>query len=155
MAKTSNVPISKVADSGPGLAFVAYPSAINQLPFSPVFIRFFLDLTLNYFFYINYFSGLVCSVFSNASFHWYNIFIYAFFRCKRHFNYLLKGLDSQFCTMEGFITACVDEWPQFLKKRKALFIAAVCAVSYLIGLTTITQVFYDFFIFYNFLSFKL
>ena len=40
MAKTANVPISKVADSGPGLAFVAYPSAINQLPFSPVFIRF-------------------------------------------------------------------------------------------------------------------
>ncbi|XP_062276045.1 sodium- and chloride-dependent GABA transporter 2 isoform X1 [Scomber scombrus] len=36
MSYEQNIPISEVAESGPGLAFIAYPRAVSMMPFSPL-----------------------------------------------------------------------------------------------------------------------
>ncbi|KAG7455860.1 hypothetical protein MATL_G00245540 [Megalops atlanticus] len=41
MSYEQNVPISEVAESGPGLAFIAYPRAVAMMPVSPLWACFF------------------------------------------------------------------------------------------------------------------
>ncbi|XP_077994606.1 sodium- and chloride-dependent GABA transporter 2-like isoform X1 [Glandiceps talaboti] len=100
MANKYDVPVEKVAKSGPGLAFIAYPAAIAEMPIAPLWsILFFFML-------------------------------------------ILLGLDSEFVSVEGFVTSICDLFPQQLRVgtyRKPFFILVCCIFWFFIGLILIME----------------
>lgn len=54
---------------------------------------------------------------------------------------LMLGVGSQFVSVEGFITAVVDLFPNYLRrgKRREWFIGFTCLFSFLVGLTMVTR----------------
>ncbi|XP_064624664.1 sodium- and chloride-dependent glycine transporter 1-like [Lineus longissimus] len=52
---------------------------------------------------------------------------------------LTLGLDTQFTVLETVTTTIIDEFPKYLRKRKALVMAVVSIVGYLFGLSFCTR----------------
>ncbi|XP_076362609.1 sodium- and chloride-dependent GABA transporter 1-like isoform X2 [Tachypleus tridentatus] len=52
---------------------------------------------------------------------------------------LVLGTDSQFCTVEAFVTGIVDEFPEILRPRRKRFTFLVVVVQFLLGLPLISQ----------------
>uniref|UniRef100_A0A8C2T6I0 Transporter n=1 Tax=Coturnix japonica TaxID=93934 RepID=A0A8C2T6I0_COTJA len=55
------------------------------------------------------------------------------------FMLLTLGLDSQFAFMETIVTAVTDEFPYYLRPKKAFFSAVICVGLFLMGLILTTE----------------
>ncbi|KAM6989145.1 sodium- and chloride-dependent GABA transporter 2-like [Tautogolabrus adspersus] len=99
MSYELGVDISTVAESGPGLAFIAYPRAIALMPFPQLWAAFFFIMII------------------------------------------FLGLDSEFVYLEGLVTSISDMYPSFFYAghRRKLLLLLACAVSFLIGLSMVTE----------------
>ena len=52
---------------------------------------------------------------------------------------LVLGIDSQFCTVESFITGIVDEFPRLLRPHRKLFTLSIVVLHFVLGITMITS----------------
>ncbi|KAH7644649.1 hypothetical protein HUG17_0187 [Dermatophagoides farinae] len=52
---------------------------------------------------------------------------------------LVLGIDSQFCTVESFVTGIVDEWPHLLRPHRKLFTLFVVFIHLILGISMITS----------------
>lgn len=52
---------------------------------------------------------------------------------------IILGTDSQFCTVEAFVTGIVDEYARYLRPRRKLFTLFVCLVSFALGIPMVFQ----------------
>ncbi|XP_076818625.1 sodium-dependent proline transporter-like [Clavelina lepadiformis] len=65
------------------------------------------------------------------------------------FMLLTLGLDSQFAMVETVITGLLDEFPRVLRPKKYFLTAAICIVSFLLGILLVTEGGLYWFEFYN------
>ena len=101
--------------------FLAYPSAILQMPLAPLWAVLFFLMFL--------FLGLGSMVISSSS---------SGSGCNGH------PCWDKIGGIQGLTVAVFDEWPKVFRKRQQLSVAAVCFVMYLIGLALVTEVVFFF-----------
>ncbi|KRZ55258.1 Sodium- and chloride-dependent glycine transporter 2 [Trichinella nativa] len=103
--------VEQIAESGPGLLFVAYPYALSSLPVS--------QLWSSLFFFTVILMAIDTQVYSKIN----NLYV------------------QQIVQVQVVITAIIDQWPFLRQPCwKVTTVAFVCAVSYLIGLIMVTNV---------------
>ncbi|RLW03095.1 hypothetical protein DV515_00006869 [Chloebia gouldiae] len=124
MSQELGVPVNQVAKAGPGLAFVVYPQAMTMLPLSPFwsFLFFFMLLTL----------GLDSQVRTEPT-------ETAVDSRQPEGSGQPLLLCLQFAFMETIVTAVTDEFPYYLRPKKASFSAVICIALFLMGLILTTE----------------
>ncbi|KAF2985940.1 hypothetical protein EK904_002097 [Melospiza melodia maxima] len=119
---TTFSPCCPLPPPGPGLAFVVYPQAMTMLPLSPFwsFLFFFMLLTL----------GLDSQVRTEPREPGVP---------SRQPGGSGDPLLLQFAFMETIVTAVTDEFPYYLRPKKASFSALICLALFLMGLILTTE----------------
>lgn len=124
MANHLGVDVSRVADHGPGLAFVAYPEALTLLPISPLWsLLFFFMLIL---------LGLGTQV--------QRVGLGREERAQRS-GPCSDGRTLQFCLLETLVTAIVDEvGNEWILQKKTYVTLGVAVAGFLLGIPLTSQV---------------
>lgn len=133
MANHLGVDISKVADHGPGLAFVAYPEALTLLPISPLWsILFFFMLIL---------LGLGTQVGHGGVAWWGQRAGMGWHGGAKVVTCCPPLPHVQFCLLETLVTAIVDEvGNEWIIRRKTFVTLGVAVAGFLLGIPLTTQV---------------
>ncbi|XP_046543628.1 sodium- and chloride-dependent glycine transporter 2-like [Haliotis rubra] len=112
MANSAGVGVSEVASSGPGLAFVAYPGGLSQLPLPQLWssLFFLMMLTVGLDSQVRHQSCTGLPAIQEKTF----------------------GTDKfdTFAWMETVITNVIDQFPAVLRKRRILVTAVACTASF-------------------------
>ncbi|KAF7987342.1 hypothetical protein HCN44_003104 [Aphidius gifuensis] len=55
------------------------------------------------------------------------------------FMLIMLGIDSEFCTVEAFITGIIDNWPNILRQQRNKFTLIICCLMFILGIPMVTQ----------------
>ncbi|KAM9238689.1 LOW QUALITY PROTEIN: sodium- and chloride-dependent glycine transporter 1 [Leptosomus discolor] len=131
MANHLGVDVSKVADHGPGLAFVAYPEALTLLPISPLWsiLFFFMLILLGLGTQVGHGGGVVGSPCWGGVAWW-----------GQGGDMLPLPPHVQFCLLETLVTAIVDEvGNEWIIRKKTFVTLGVAVAGFLLGVPLTTQ----------------
>ena len=114
--------VTALVNSGPGLAFIAYPEALAQIPGAPIFTVFFFIMLFS--------LGLDSQV---GQVHKVN-------RAWLWRTQVYWPISFQFATLETLTGGMMDLFPHTIGKRKTLFTLLVCCIQFLCGVILTTRV---------------
>ncbi len=116
--------VTAVMQSGPGLAFIAYPEALAQLPGAAIWTVLFFAMFLT--------IGLDTQV---STRHQASCNPIKASLCLRFF---IKFF--QFAIMETMTGSFIDQFPMTLGRHKTLFTLGAVVVEFLLGIIMVTRV---------------
>ncbi|KAM4654802.1 sodium- and chloride-dependent glycine transporter 1 isoform 1-T2 [Amazona ochrocephala] len=134
MANHLGVDVSKVADHGPGLAFVAYPEALTLLPISPLWsiLFFFMLILLGLGTQVGHVGASVLGQGGKVG--------HGGGMVGRGGDILPPLPRVQFCLLETLVTAIVDEvGNEWIIRRKTFVTLGVAVAGFLLGVPLTTQ----------------